>query len=467
MFLDKKKKRFLRLGIISILGILVIALSGLAIPALAGRPTVRILSFSQGFCWPELFGTSGVERTQRLKQFEEKEGINVEVEWGDETTVRQKLAMDLITHTGRYDILLVGSEAGVNTYGPAGFVEPLDKYFKDYPTEYYDISDVYPQCLNANRVRGVLYALPYYSFGAGILYRADIIAKYGLTLPKTTDDLMELLESLKTGLEGEGITDVYPVTMRAAPGEEPTLDLAGFVYAWAGYPAWFEGGVISPSEIKERKAKPIFNKDFAPGFRAYTDICKKYGPPGISTHTWVDMMNIYAQGKAVLLMPSAINGYAAITMTEDENVKKYTKFAKIPVGPSEKQIQSFWTMSSGINSDSKHKLAAWKVLNFLTGKGATLAFAERTRWPNVPMKSALYCDTLVNLYGLDQIKLNEESLLEANPYYFPQIPELSEYTDMIGTACSRVVSGEKTVEQALNDLQIWSMERMLKAGYYR
>jgi len=460
MFLEKKK-RFLKLGIISTL---VIALSGLAIPALAGRPTVRILSFSQGFCWPELFGTSGVEKTQRLKQFEEKEGINVEVEWGDETTVRQKVAMDLIAHTGRYDILLVGSEAGVNTYGPAGFVEPLDKYFKDYPTEYYDPSDVYPQCLNANRIRGVLYALPYYSFGAGIIYRADIFARYGLTLPRTTDDLINVLEKLKEALKG---TNVYPVTMRAAPGEEPALDLEGYVYAWAGYPAWFEGGVISPSEIKEKKAKPIFNKDFAPGFRAYTDICKKYGPPGIATHTWVDMMNIYAQGKAVMLMPSAINGYAALGITEDENVKKYTRFAKIPVGPSGKQIQSFWTMSFGINRDSKHKLAAWKVLNFLTGKGAIQAFAERTRWPNVPMKSVLYCDTLVNLYGLDQIKLNEESLLEANPYYFPQIPELSEYQDMIGTACSKVVSGEKTVEQALNDLQIWSMERMLKAGYYR
>jgi len=464
MFLSRKKRDFLKLGIISIL---VIALSGLLIPALAKRPTVRILSFSQGFCWPELFGASGIERTQRLKQFEEEEGINIEVEWGDETTVRQKVVMDLIARTGRYDIIMVGTDGGVQTYGYGGFLEPLDKYFRDYPTGYYESSDVYPQCLNANRISGVLYALPYYSFGAGIIYRADIVARYGLTLPRTTDELIEVLDDLKTGLEGEGITDVYPVTMRAAPGEEPALDLTGFVYAWAGYPAWFEGGVINPSEIKEKRARPIFNKDFAPGFRAYTDICKKYGPPGISTHTWVDMMNIYAQGKAVMLMPSSINGYAAISITENENVKKYTKFAKIPVGPSGKRIQSFWTMSFAINKDSKHKLAAWKVLNFLTGKSATRAFAERTRWPNIPMKSALYCDTLVNLYGLDQIKLNEESLLEADPYYFPYISELAEFMDKIGTACSRVVSGEKTAEKTLNDLQIWSVERMLKAGYYR
>lgn len=464
MFLNRNKRGFLKLGIISIL---VIAFSGLAIPALAGRPTVRILSFNQGFLWPDIFGKSGVERTERLKQFEEKEGINVEMEWGDETAVRQKVAMDLIAHAGRYDILLVGSEAGVNTYGPAGFLEPLDRYFKEHPTEYYDPSDVYPQTLNANRIRGVLYALPYFAFGAGLIHRADIIAKYGLTLPRTTDQLMELLESLKTGLEGEGITDVYPVTMRAAPGEEPTLDLSGFVYAWAGYPAWFEGGVISPPEIKEKKAKPIFNQDFAPGFRAFTDISKKYGPPGISTHTWVDQRTIYGQGKAVLLMPNSIVGYSALNITEDENVKKYTRFAKIPVGPSGKQIQSFWTMSFGINRDSKDKVSAWKVLSFLTGKGSIEGFASKTQRPNTPMKSVLYSDWLVNLFGLDQIKLNEEALLEADPYYFPQIPELSEFVDMIGTACSQVVSGQKTVEKALDDLQIWALERMLKAGYYR
>jgi len=375
--------------------------------------------------------------------------------------------MDFAARTGRYDILLCGSEAGICTYGYGGFFEPLDKYLKKYPSEYFDPEDVYPQFLDANRIEGVLYALPYYSFGAGIIYRKDILDRYGLTPPQTTDELYQVLEALKSGLRGEGINDVYPLTMRGAPGEEPTLDLAGFVYAWAGYPAWFEGGAMTPQEIKEKKAMPIFTGDFAPGFNAFAELSKKYGPPGISTHTWVDMMNIYAQGKAVMLLPSAINGYAALGVTEDENVKKYSKFAKIPTGPSGKQIQSFWTFSLGINRDSKNKLKAWRVLTFLMGKKSMQAFAERTQWPNVTMKSVLYSDVLIKRYGLEEIKLNEESILEANPYYFPRIPELAEYTDRIGTTVSKVISGAKSSKQALNELQTWSLERMIRAGYYK
>ena len=45
------------------------------------------------------------------------------------------------------------------------------------------------------------------------------------------------------------------------------------------------------------------------------------------------MMNTYAAGKAAILMPSAINAYAAIGISENPDVKNNTRFAKSPVGP--------------------------------------------------------------------------------------------------------------------------------------
>jgi sorbitol/mannitol transport system substrate-binding protein len=431
-------------------------------------PTIRILAFAQGFAWPELFGSTGTEKTDLLKKLEKDVGCKIEIEWGDETAVRQKVLTDLIAHTGRYDIMLAGSAAGIQAYGYGGFLEPLDNYFKTNPSEYFDPTDVFDKYLDANRMPpgGTLYALPYYSFGAGIMYRKDLFDKYGLKPPKTTDELFAVLEKLKQGFARDGMTDVYPVTMRGAPGEEPTLDLTGFVYAYSGYASWFEGGYIRASDIKQHKAKPILNTDdFKAGFKAFVDICRDYGPPGASTHTWVDMMNIYAAGKAAILMPSAINAYAALGITEDPNVKNYTRFAKIPIGPGGKQIQSFWTFSMGINKDSKNKVKAWKVLTYLTGKDAMQAFADRTQWPNVTMKSVLYSDVLVNKYGEDEIRLNEESIEEADPYYFPYIPELTEFADKIGTAASRAIAGED-IDTVLNELQTWALGRMFKAGYY-
>jgi ABC-type glycerol-3-phosphate transport system substrate-binding protein len=432
-------------------------------------PTIRVLAFAQGFAWPELFGGNGTERTPLLEQLEQDVGARIEIEWGDETAVRQKVLTDLIAHTGRYDILLAGSAAGIQSYGHGGFLEPLDDYFDEHPTEYFDPEDVYEKYLDANRMPpgGKLYALPYYSFGAGIMYRKDLFDRYGLKPPKTTDELMSVLEALKQGFARDGITDVYPVTMRGAPGEEPTLDLTGFVYAYSGYASWFEDGLVKADQIKDKNAKPIFTSpDFKDGFKAFVDISREYGPPGISTHTWVDMMNIYAAGKAAILMPSAINAYAALQITENPDVKNNTRFAKIPVGPSGKQIQSFWTFSMGINRDSKNKVKAWKVLTYLTGESAMQAFADRTQWPNVTMKSVMWSDTLVNRYGEDEIRLNEESIMEAEPYYFPYIPELTEFADKIGTAASRAIAGED-IDAVLNELQTWALGRMFKGGYYQ
>jgi len=451
--------------------LLVLAFLGLFISVIgvaASRPTITILAFSQGFCWPELFGSTGLERTEKLLELEDRLGVNIEIVWGDETTVRMKALTDLISHTGRYDILMVGSDGGVQLYGPGGYLEPLDYYLENYPMDWFDPSEVFSKFLDANRMPpgGPLYALPYYSFGAGMIYREDIFERYGLTPPETTDELLVVLQKLKEGFEKDGI-DMYPITMRAAPGEEPSLDLLGFVYAYAGYPALFEGGAITEEEIRETQAKPIFNtEDFKKGFAAYVEILRKYGPPGASTHTWVDMMNLYAAGKAAILMPSAINGYAAIGISEDPNVKQHSRFALAPKGPSGKRIQSFWTFSIGINADSKHKLEAWKVLSYLCGREAIQAFAERTGWPNLPMRSVLYSPALIEKYGLEEIKLNEESIDIADPYYFPYIMELPDFMDRIGTACSRAVAGDD-IDTVLNELQLWALDRMFKAGYYR
>jgi sorbitol/mannitol transport system substrate-binding protein len=433
-----------------------------------GTPVVRILTFGQGFAWPELFGADGVTESARLKEFEQKEGMDVEMDWGDETTVRQKAAADLASGAGRYCILMTGSSDGIQTYGSGGMLEPLDNYFDWFPQPYFDTKDVYQSFIDTNKMNGVLYGLPYYSFGPGMIYRTDIFQKYGVTPPKTIDELYNVLETIKQGLAKDGITDVYPLTMRGAPGEEPTLDLTGFVYAYGGKASWFEGNALTPEQIKATKAQPTFNTGaFKDGFTAFVDLLQKYGPPGAATHTWVDMMNLYAQGKAVILMPSAINGYAALVSTDNETVKNNSDFAVSPVGPSGKMIQSFWTMTLSLNVDCPNKDKAWTLLTFLTGKESQTAFAERTGWPTVTMRSAMHSQALVDRWGEPEVQLNEDMILQSDPYYFPFLPENVEFMDRIGTAASEAISGKKTIDQALNDLQSWATDRMLRAGYYR
>lgn len=443
------------------------AVTAIALPAAAtAQSEVNIVAFAPGFAWADMFGVSGTEKTDKLRAFEEETGITVNIEFADEETARQKVLLDLVNQTGTYDLVMLGSDGAVQTFSYAGYLEPLDGYLET-ATEYFDPDAVYPQFLEANTVDGQLWALPYYSFGAGVIYRKDIFDRYGITeFPTTVEGMEEALATIKAGLEADGITDVYPLTMRGAPGEEPSLDLNGFVYAHAGYPAWFEGGATTPEEIRETDAQPIFTGDFADGFETFVRWSQEYGPPGIATHTWVDMMNLYGAGQAAVLMPSAINGFAALGGTENEDVANHTAFAPSPVGPSGEPIQSFWTFSIGLSSFSDNKEDAYKVLAFLTGEQAMQGFAETIGWPYSTFPSITRGEVLTSKWPAEMLDQIEASYEQANPHYFPYIPELNAFMERIGTAASEAISGSKTTDEALAELQSWAEERMQQAGYY-
>lgn len=448
----------------------IIATTALAIamPAAASAQTeINIVAFAPGFAWADMFGPSGNDKTDKLRAFEEANDITINIEFADEETARQKVLLDLVNQTGTYDLVMLGSDGAVQTFSYAGYLEPLDDLLST-ATEYFDPDAIYPQFLEANRVDGKLWALPYYSFGAGVIYRKDIFDRYGIDeFPGTTAELEEALAAIKEGLEADGVSDVYPLTMRGAPGEEPSLDLAGFVYAYAGYPAWFEGGATTPEQIRETNAKPIFTGDFRPGFEAFVEWSREYGPDGIATHTWVDMMNLYGAGQAVVLMPSAINGFAALGGTENEDVAEHTAFAPSPTGPSGEPIQSFWTFSVGVSAFSENKEEAFKTLAFLTGEQAMQGFAESIGWPYSTFPSITRGEVLAEKWPAEMLDQIEASYEQANPQYFPYIPELNAFMERIGTAASEAISGAKTVDEALEDLQAWAEERMERANYYQ
>tara|TARA_B100000963_G_scaffold345982_1_gene350680 strand:+ start:2732 stop:4096 length:1365 start_codon:yes stop_codon:yes gene_type:complete len=449
----------------NLIGAAVIALS---LPATVNAQTeVNIVAFAPGFAWGDMFGPSGTDKTDKLRAFEDANDITINIEFADEDVARQKVLLDLVNGTGNYDLVMLGSDGAVQTFSYAGYLEPLDNLLAT-ATDYFDAEAVYPQFLEANRVNGQLWALPYYSFGAGVIYRKDIFEKYGIDeFPATTAELATVLETIKAGLEADGETDIYPLTMRGAPGEEPSLDLNGFVYAYAGYPAWFEGGATTPEQIRETNAKPIFTGDFKEGFETFVNWSRDYGPDGIATHTWVDMMNIYGAGQAVVLMPSAINGFAALGGTENEAVANHTGFAPSPIGPSGKPVQSFWTFSVGVSAFSDNKEEAFKTLAFLTGENAMQGFAEAIGWPYSTFPSITRGEVLTSKWPTEMLDQIEASYEQADPQYFPYIPELNAFMDRIGTAASAAISGTSTVDEALVDLQSWAEDRMKQAGYYK
>ena len=66
-------------------------------------------------------------------------------------------------------------------------IEPLDSYF----SEWADSSQFVESTLEPLRINGKLYGIPYNTNARALIYRKDILEKYGLSVPKTWDELID------------------------------------------------------------------------------------------------------------------------------------------------------------------------------------------------------------------------------------------------------------------------------------
>ena len=436
-------------------------------PVSTERPTIRIISFNEGFMWTDLFDTreNNFAPLPPLQEFMDRENINVEVEFADEAVVRQKLQLDFTAHTGQFDITLADSANLVPSYGGAGFLLPLDDFIRNQPTRYLDVDDIIPKTLEGLRIEGKLYALPHFSFAATLNYRSDLFEKYGVEVPTTVVELEEALAKLQAGIDADGLTgELFPITMRGEPRETTALDVNAFTYQTGG--RWFEGGAATESAIRATQAKPTFNSpEFLEGFKRYTDFLIKYSTPDTPSYDFSSQINLYASGKAVILFPQSVNAFAAQAFFADEEIGKAMSYAPTVVGANGRPIQQIWNMAFGINSDSKNPEAAWKVLTLLTG-ASTQKFFSLNVFP-FPSLESVYADQEVRTkWGGATLDLVKQALLDSDPDFIPHIRETNIINVAIGKEASAVIAGLKTAEEAVEDLQEFVNTVMFAAGYY-
>jgi len=383
-----------------------------------GTPTVRIISFNQGLMWTKFWDVKTLEPLEPMQKFMKDENINVIVEFADEPTVREKASLDFASHTGRYDITLADTLALIPTYGGGGYLEPLENYWKDYTTPYVSKDDFIPKTLEGCTMGGHLYALPHFTFGATYNYNEMYLNKYGAFVPRTTEEMVESLEILKKGMKTDGTWGkVYPFANRAEPKLSTSLDINAYTWGLGGF--WFEkmpdgSTPRERNDIISNKLKPDFMGDFLQGFKYYVDLMRNYASPDAPSWDFSKQIDAWAAERAVVLAPQSVNAFSALTFYAAAEVKPHLKFAPTPSGAKGRLVQEYWSMSFGINRDSKDKVAAWKVLNMLTGRFEQKNFAQ-TLFPTTSLKSVLE-DSEVKEYYCFFFRFHHPELIIKQPF---------------------------------------------------
>jgi multiple sugar transport system substrate-binding protein len=373
--------------------------------------------------------TEGIQAL--IPEFTKETGIEVQLEVVPESDITAKMLLEFSSGSGRYDVVQ-NNIIYIPGFVKAGYIDPLDDLAQKLP-KYLDKADFVPGYLNTNIVDGKLYGLPVYGESTFLMYRKDLFDQYGLTPPKTFDDVTVAAETIKEKSNGE----ITGITMRGAQGIQN-------VYVWAGW-LWGYGGEFISSDGKSA----LGSDEAAKSLDAFANVLRNYGPVGVANFGWEENRVLFQQGKAGMTMDATVNG----AFNEDPSVSSVVgKVGYVPVptqsGTLKGGSSSLAVHSLYVASASKQKEAAFLFASWATDKEQQIKSFGIAPNSGVTSQAALNSDEFNKRYGAFKEAMLE-SIAKGNPQYLPTVEAANEIINNAGIAVSRVLAGTASAKDAL------------------
>jgi multiple sugar transport system substrate-binding protein len=271
-----------------------VAAACLATPALACEDADRV-----PLTWSTIAGFYTDAMADLVAGFEATHCAKVNVVNIDNSQLYNKQVIEMVGATGAYDIVTLETSEKAD-FAENGFILPMTDYLADKQDLVKDVAPVLATM--TTRYKDDIWGLPYYTYTAGFIYRADLFedagekeafkAKYGYDLAVPQDwkqhrDIAEFF-TRKAGdkLKGETLSkDFYGVGLMAGPYPEIQDELSG--------PIWGAGADWLDDEGKVQTAAVE---------KALTDYIEllKFAPPAALTVTYDGVMNQMKDGQIAM-----------------------------------------------------------------------------------------------------------------------------------------------------------------------
>ncbi len=386
---------------------------------------------------------------------------DITVKWVtlEENMLRQRVTTDIATKGGQFDILTIGTYE-VPIWAKQKWLVPLDKLGADY-----DVDDLLPKIRAAISADGKLYAAPFYGESSMVMYRTDLFAKAGLTMPEqpTWDFVIDAAKKLT-----DKSADVYGVCLRGKAGWGENM---AFLTAMANS----FGARLFDEKWQPQFSSPEWKKTLV----TYVDLMKAAGPPGASSNGFNENLALFNAGRCGMWIDATVAA-SFVTNPKDSKVADKVGFALAPNAGLGKNANWLWAWSLAIPAGSKKVDAAEKFISWATSKSYTQLVAAKEGWANVPpgTRTSLY-QNAEYLKAAPFAKLTLASIDSADPNHptvkpvpyvgiqYAAIPEFQGIGTAVGQQFSAALSGSTSVDAALAAAQSATEREMKRAGYIK
>ncbi|WP_163558667.1 sugar ABC transporter substrate-binding protein [Halomonas sp. NO4] len=384
---------------------------------------------------------------------------DVELDWVvlEENVLRQRLTTDVATGGGQFDVMTIGTYE-VPIWAERGWLTPLD----DLP-EAYDVDDLLQSVRDGLSHDGTLHALPFYGESSMMYYRQDLFDAAGIEVPEQPS--WEEVRDWAGQLHDPG-NETYGICLRGKPGwGENMAFVSTLVNTFGG--RWFD------EEWNPELDSPAWQEAIS----FYVDLLDNYGPPGASSNGFNENLALFSRGNCAMWV-DATSAAGKLYDPDESEVANRLGFAPAPVAETPKGSHWLWSWALGIPATSEKKEAAETFITWATSKEYIELVGETQGWTSVPpgtrestyanenyQQAAPFADFVLEaIRGADPT----DSTLEPSPYIgvqFVGIPEFQSIGTQVGQTVASALTGDVTVEQALQTAQRATERTMQRAGY--
>ncbi len=378
--------------------------------------------------------------------FTKDTGITVNYTVLPENELRDKVTQDVATKAGQYDVATVGMYE-VPIWAKNGWLNDLGTPAQ--ADAKYDYADILPSMVKGlSGEDGKAYGLPFYGESSFLMYRKDLFAAKGLTMPERPTwtqvaDFAAKLDGAEPGMKG--------ICLRGLPGwGEVFAPLTTVVNTFGG--TWF---------TKDWKAQ-VNSPEFVKATNFYVDLIKAHGEPGAGQAGFTECLTAMSQNKVAMWYDAT----SAAGSLEDPAVSKVVGKVGYAYAPVEQTKTSGWLWAWAWVSPktSKNTDAANKFILWSTSKEYESLVGTKLGWARVPSgkRASTYAIAEYKTAAAAFGDITLKSIQEVDPtnpgvqprptvgIQFVDVPEFADLGTKVAQGVSAAISGQQTVQQALD-----------------
>ncbi len=404
--------------------------------------TLNVSTFSTA--WPQLI-------RKWLPEFEALTGARVQLDTPAFPVYNQRADLELSTRGSAYDVVNV-TFIYTSRWINAGWLTPLDEFIANpnLTPQNWGLQDFLPATLAAETGRdGKLYGIPYVveAMLAGAS-RYDLIQQAGLAFPKTTDELVKVLQAVNKKDRVAGyVTDNH--------------------YGWTFIPYLqaFGGNVFRtpPDDLFPTLDTPeaVEAADY------FARLIRDFGPNGGITYTADQSLQALKQGR-VNVSDASQTYLAQLGNAQTSRTLKTAHFGSMVSGPKG-AFPGMATHALGIPAGSKNKEAAWAFIQWslskqMTARALEAGYGSPTRRSDIDSQ-AFRSRQVIN--GVDLAQLSIDAIDQAGKggymkyrtvEFYPQVDQ------QLNKAIALIASGQLSAKEAMAQAQAGTLADLKRAG---